>query len=152
MPTKMTPSRTAIAIIVLAALRRLGRLERRHAVGDRLDAGQRDRAAGERAQQQERAQRLVSERDALGLARQRARASPVTMCAMPDGDDEQREAHEQVGGDGEDVARLAQAAQVADHDQGTATTPIATRQVEAAGTSEMTCSTADVVDTATVMT
>ena len=37
---------------------RLRRLEGRHAVGDRLGAGQRDRARGERAQDQEQAQRL----------------------------------------------------------------------------------------------
>ena len=45
---KSTPSRTAIAISVLAAFFASGGLNAGHAVGDRLDAGQRDRAAGER--------------------------------------------------------------------------------------------------------
>ena len=56
-PMNRTASRTAIAIIVFAGVLRFGRLERRHAVGDRLGAGQRHRAAGEGLQEQEDADR-----------------------------------------------------------------------------------------------
>ena len=48
---------------VVAALRLLGSLERRHAVGDRLDAGQRRAARGERAQHQEDGEQPAGVRD-----------------------------------------------------------------------------------------
>ena len=54
-------------------------------------------------------------------------------------------------GIGEDVARLAQAAQVADHDQDDCHGGDLDAESFRPGTAEMTCSTADVVDTATVM-
>ena len=99
---------------------RLGRLERRDAVGDRLDAGQRDRAAGEGLEQEQDADRLEvvrgRERDRVGLGR-RPDDGPADDVDQPDRDDRQRQADEQVGRDGEDVARLAQAAQVGDRDQ-----------------------------------
>ena len=57
---------------------RLGWLERRDAVRDRLDAGQRDRPAGERLQQQEDAERLGPERHRVG--------SGGTAAAVPEDD------------------------------------------------------------------
>ena len=97
----------------VAALRRP---ERRHAVRDRLDAGHRRAAVRERRQQHE--------------GRQQA-AWPMAGCASscggamrageipPRADREHREDadDEEVGGHREDPARLANAAQVADHDQ-----------------------------------
>ena len=68
-----------------------------------------------------------------------------------DADHEQRASHEQVGRDREDVARLAQAAQVADGDQGDrADADRGRRTGSSAGKAEMICSTADEVETATV--
>ena len=61
------------------------------------------------------------------------------------------DADEQVGRDGEDVAGLAQAAQVADRDQADRDdADDDPRSRASAGTAEVICSTADDVETATV--
>ena len=79
--------------------------------------GQGDRPAGERAEEQEEAERLgPRSAPASRLGRDRRRAA-VDDADRADDDDEQRQAGEQVGRDGEDVARLAQAAKVADRDE-----------------------------------
>ena len=105
-----------MTVSVFAAFLDSGRLERGHPVRDRLDAGQGDRAAGERLEQQEQGQRLRRRRDEDVRLLDRLTV-PLDDVEHADGDHEQRQAHEQVGRDGEDVARLAQAAQVADRDQ-----------------------------------
>ena len=55
--------------MVLAAFFDSGGLNAGHAVRDRLDAGERDRAACERLEQQQDAERLGPERDGARLAR-----------------------------------------------------------------------------------
>ena len=52
-PMNRMPSRIDIAVIVFAAFFASGGLNAGHAVGDGLDAGQRDRPAGERLEQEQ---------------------------------------------------------------------------------------------------
>ena len=99
---------------------RLRRLERRDAVGDGLDAGQRDRAAGEGLEQEQDADRLEVVRGGKGTASGSGRDlddGPADDVDQADRDDPQGQADEQVGRDREDVAGLAQAAQVGDRDE-----------------------------------
>ena len=91
-------------VMVLAAFFDFRRLERRHAVGDRLDAGQRDGAAGERLEQQQDPDGLGPERHVV-RARRDWLAVPRDDPAAADRHDRQGETDEQVGRDGEDVAR-----------------------------------------------
>ena len=60
-----------MAVIVLAAFFASGGLNAGHAVGDGLDAGQRDRAAGEGLEQEQDADRLevVRRREGHGIVR-----------------------------------------------------------------------------------
>ena len=103
-----------MAVIVLAAFFASGGLKAGHAVGDRLDAGQGDRATGEGLEKQEDAEPLGAEgrrrlRATAGQSRSRCRPRPPRPS--------QGQADEEVGRDGEDVAGLAQAAEVRDRDQ-----------------------------------
>ena len=59
-PRKHVPRMAAIHDSVVRGVLRLGLLERRHAVGHGLHAGQRDGAAGERAQQHVEAEAPVA--------------------------------------------------------------------------------------------
>ena len=132
---------------------RFGRLERGHAGGDRLGAGQRDGAGCEGAQQQEDADRTG--RVCRGLRRPPGGGARVLAededPVRPDGDHQQRAAEEEVRRDREDVAGLAQAAQVADRDERDAPRRRSRRDTApSAGTAETICSTADEVETATV--
>ena len=88
-----------------------------HPVGDRLHAGQGNRSPCERSQQQEDRQDLRSRRWHLGRDRN-DRKLAGHRPGHPDADGQQRQPDEQVRRQGEDVARLAKAAQVADRDQG----------------------------------
>ena len=82
-PMKITPSRMAIVIIVLAAFFASGFLNAGHAVGDRLDAGQGDRPAGERPQEQEDAQLLGPQGHRVGLRWQGVGRAASTIRATP---------------------------------------------------------------------
>ncbi len=101
----------------LGGVPRLGRLERRHAVGDGLGTGQRDRTRGECPEQQQDPDRLERVRGAGQRVGRRCAFTEDEDAEHADPDHEQRGAHEQVGRDREDVSRLAQAAQVPDGDQ-----------------------------------
>ena len=84
--------------------------------GDRLHAGQRHGAPGERLEQEEDPQRLRAERDRVWRCREllhRPRHDP----GHPDGHDPECQPDEQVGRDREDVPGFAQAAEVRDGDQ-----------------------------------
>ena len=99
---------------------RLRRLEGRHARGDRLGAGQGDGARREGPEQDQ-------DRDARGrvlmaaIDLRRSGVGPVSprtgSGTTPSPIIRKRRAEEQVGRDGEDAARLAEAAQVAQRDQ-----------------------------------
>ena len=67
-----------------------------------------------------------------------------------DADHEQCAAHEEVGGQGEDVARLAHAPQVAEGHDEMKRTPRGTVQASRSGSAEVIWATADDVETATV--
>ena len=151
--TATTPSSSS----VVAALRLFGLLERRHAVGDRLDAGERGAAGRERAQQQEDegeagevACSAAMVRSALGARR----SSPSTkMRTQPGEDHPDDDDHERVGRDGERGARLADAAQV---DRGEQRRPRRPRRPPCArrrtAPTEPRFATPDETDTATVST
>ena len=103
---------------------RLRRLERRHARRDGLGAGQGDGARGERPQQQDEGERLEGVLDlADDLFLVADALAEDDDPERPHGDHDQRRDHEQVGRDREDVAGLAQAAQVADRDEADRTDP-----------------------------
>src|SRR4029079_19395653 len=99
---------------------RLRRLEPRHAGRDRLDTGQRDGAGGERPEDEDHRDGL--DRVAALLDDRRV---PLALAEdddpeRADRDHQQRPEQEQVRRQGEDVARLAEPAEVADRDQGDA--------------------------------
>ncbi len=96
---------------------RFGRLERGHAVGDRLDARQRHGPTRERLEEQEDGDRLERVRVWLGVRLGWRDDRPADDVDQADGDDAEGEEHEQIGRDREDVPGLAQAAQVGDGDQ-----------------------------------
>jgi hypothetical protein len=132
---------------------RLGRLERRYPRRDRLRAGQGDGAGGECPEDQQDAERLgggltTGWRSSGHTSRPPEDDDPEG----PDHDHDQRRPDEQVGRCGEDVARLAQAAQVRDGDQADRGDADQDPLVEQDRKAETICSTADDVETATVMT
>ena len=155
-PMNRTASRAAMYRQGRRRVLRLGRLERRHAGRDRLGAGQGDGAGGERPQQQDDRERLEP-CPATWPASARAVASPPSPRTMirnaPTAIISSAETDEQVGRDGEDVAGLAQAAQVADRDQADRADADERRvQSNSTGKADTICSTADDVETATVRT
>ena len=93
-------------------------LEGGHAGRDGLGAGQRHGAGREGSQEEDERQRLEGPlrllQDLVGVA---AALAEDDDPERPDRDHEQRREDEQVGRDGEDVAGLAQATQVADGDE-----------------------------------
>jgi len=91
----------------------LDRLERRDAVGDRLDAGHRGRAGTEGAQDEQ-------ERQPLGGGDARLLRDEVVAggVAEPDRDEHEHPDDERVGRDREQLARLTDAAQVAVQEEG----------------------------------
>ncbi len=92
---------------------RLGRLEGRHAVGHRLHAGERRAASGEGAKEQEEADAFQARRmRRIGRLRQPSRRR----LAHAEADHGEDAGDEEIGGQGEDLARLADAAQVGDGD------------------------------------
>ena len=143
----------AIAISVRAALRASGGLNAGTPVAIASVPVSATAPRGERPQQdQDRDVRggLLGRRDHLGLG-----AGPVSPANrirnVPDADHQERRAEEQVGRDREDVARLAEAAEVAERDQADRDDrAISTRTGSSAGIADASCSTADDVDTATV--
>jgi hypothetical protein len=100
---------------------RFRRLERRYARGDRLGAGQGHGPGGEGAQDQDGRQWLEGAGDLFTQLRTVGRPFAQDDDAeCPDGDHQQGRTDEQVGRDSEDVAGLAQPAEIAqgDHGQG----------------------------------
>ena len=94
---------------------RLRRTERRHAVRHRLDAGHRRAAVRERRQQQEQRERLVRGHD--GIGRRHRMNAAAHDAKRADADEDQRADDEEIGRDGENLPRLADASQVAEHQQ-----------------------------------
>ena len=96
----------------------LRRLERRHAVADRLHAGERHRALAERAEDQEEAERLAALLDALprGGGHER-RDLPERDLVETVGDDPEHDDDVRVRRDHEDRARLADTTKVPEHEQ-----------------------------------
>ena len=98
---------------------RLRRLERRHAGRDRLGAGQRDGAGRERPQDEDhrdgldRVAALLDDRRCTRWPSPRTTIRNVPIAIISSAPNE-----EQVRREGEDVARLAEPAEVADRDQG----------------------------------
>jgi hypothetical protein len=87
-------------------------MKRRHAVRHRLDAGHRGAAVGKRRQQQQRRQGVLPR---VGRQRHIDRHDAAGEIPVQAGREQQRNAdHEEIGRHGEDVSRLADAAQVAD--------------------------------------
>ena len=137
-----------------ARVTRLGRLEGRHAVSHGLGAGQRDRARGERAQDEQDAQparRLPPPSQSGGGVyvghRARGEAEQAVCEQAEDGDqvDVRRRA--------EDEPALANAAQVDEREERrTSTTPTTTRMSNSSGKIEVRAATPAAIDTATVST
>ena len=94
---------------------RFWRFECRDTVGDRFHPGHRRAAVREGREEQEQRQRLAHQRhrggrrDRVNGARQRVPRSHANQ--------DQGRHDEEIGGDGEDVARLANAPEIADHQQ-----------------------------------
>ena len=106
---------TPIDISVLAALRACGRRNAGDAVRDRLDAGQRAAARGERAQEHDEAD-AAGEPDMRRIGHVRRRPAEDEAAHEADGDRGADRDDEAVRGQGEHEARLAHAAQVDEHE------------------------------------
>ena len=116
-PMKITPSRRAIVIIVLAAFFASGGLN----AGTPLAIASTPVSATEPPANARRSRNSMIAWAPRGTASGwcgNAVDGPGHDPGQPDDHDQEGERDEQVGGDGEDVARFAQAAEVADRDQG----------------------------------
>ena len=95
---------------------RFRRLERGDAVGDRLGPRQRDRTRRERLEEEEDSNVVRAEGHGLLLNDVDGRAGHDP--EYPDPDHEEGQAQEEVGRDGEDVARLTEATEIGDRNEG----------------------------------
>ena len=121
----MIPSPVPMSTSVCRALLPGGLLERRHAVGDRLDAGDRRAAGGEGVEHAEEPG-AVEERVGVELAsggrcprrtRRRTGRSPLRYSHSAEPEQHEHVGDEEVGGDGEDLPGLLHPAQVPVGDQ-----------------------------------
>ena len=122
-PRNMTPRREPMMTSVVAGVLPLRLLERGHAVGDRLDAGDRGAAGGERVQHhvERRAEEQPGARVCRTGASPRGRVvavgrSPATSFDEADAEQHDHVDDEEVGRDREELPRLRDAAQVAERD------------------------------------
>ena len=154
MPMNRIASRPAITASVVAAFFASGGLKAGHAGRDRLRAGQGDGAGGEGPQQEQDAERSrpcrcswPGDRRARRLAARRGRRSGTTPIAIIS----RALTDEQVGRDAKMLPASRSPRRLPIVIRLMAPTPISDRSSNRAGNADMICSTADDVDTATVM-